>query len=363
MRKFEYVFGLLTKYKKEYGNLDIPVRCVFDGYSLGDCAQNIRVGKIKLTAEERNKFDEIGFIWRKRAPYIWRSVDQICDLLQEYYDEYGHCNVPLSYVTREGITLGERLNRIDEGLRIVSKEDKKRLDSYNYKVIKKKPSINVISFDEFYELMIQYKNEYGDCEVPKKYTTRDGIQLGLYLRRYIYYRKKFSQENIKKLESLGVDFTRKKGKYYTFDDVYDLLVKFKAEYGHCKIPLNYCTVNGVHLGWKVYDIKVGNRKITEEQRAKLDELGFDWDKSMVHKIKYSVDEIYDMLVEYKKNHGNCNLPENYHTKDGIALGAKVYYIKTGRRTISAKQREKFENLGLKFEKIYKNYEKMLKAFQ
>ena len=62
----------------------------------------------------------------------------------------------------------------------------------------------------------------------------------------------------------------------SFDKVITLLEEYKREYGDLLIPQRYCTKDGVKLGAIVKNLRYGTRKLTVEEKAKLDEIGFVW---------------------------------------------------------------------------------------
>ena len=68
----------------------------------------------------------------------------------------------------------------------------------------------------------------------------------------------------------------KVSKRISFGKVLELLKAYKNEHGDLLVPNKYCTVDGIKLGSIVQSIRTGNRKITSDERAKLNELGFVW---------------------------------------------------------------------------------------
>ncbi len=64
---FDQVIELLEEYKNEHGDLFVPAKyCTVDGIKLGSIVNNIRSGIRKTTAEEKEKLDELGFVWKVR---------------------------------------------------------------------------------------------------------------------------------------------------------------------------------------------------------------------------------------------------------------------------------------------------------
>jgi hypothetical protein len=66
-------------------------------------------------------------------------------------------------------------------------------------------------WSENIQALINYKNEFGDCEVPQKYIYKDGFALGVWVghqRRS----KNLSAEKKRQLDDLGFAWKVKKGR-------------------------------------------------------------------------------------------------------------------------------------------------------
>lgn len=272
MQKFDYVYELLVHYKAEKGNLEVPIACSYHGYNLGNCVHNIRNGRLKLSDEERDKLDSIGFIWRKRKFSHRHTVEEICELLDAYQKEYGNLIFHYDYETKDGIKLGCMLYKIDIGERKLSDDDKKKMEEYPYQIVKKSSKMY---FEEFFSYVLRFVEEYHHCKIPQSYVTKDGVKLGRIAASFQYGLREITDEQKKRLEDIGFEFGSKI-RYYTFDEIFELLQKYKEEYGHCTIMSNYYTKDHIPLGYKLYLIKIGRRKISSEQKARLDSIGFDW---------------------------------------------------------------------------------------
>lgn len=101
---------------------------------------------------------------------------------------------------------------------------------------------------------------------------------------------------------------------------------FKAEHGHCKVPLDHICSDGYKLGQTVSGIRSGNRKsTTDEQRAILDAEGFIWNASL-----YGLwwPEFIEHLRAFKVENGHCRVPKSYVCSDGYKLGHKIADIRS-----------------------------------
>lgn len=60
------------------------------------------------------------------------KFEEVVRLLLEYKEEYGHCNVPVTHKTANGIALGQVVWRIRSGRREITYEERTKLDAIGF---------------------------------------------------------------------------------------------------------------------------------------------------------------------------------------------------------------------------------------
>ena len=133
------------------------------------------------------------------------------------------------------------------------------------------------TFEEVFNLLKEYKEEHGHCNVPSDYKVGT-INLGDIVSNIRGGKRKTTNDQKAMLDS--IDFVWKihdHNSHTSFDEVVNLLEKYKEQHGHCDVP-QQCKVGTVNLGKIVGEIRIGSRKTTAEQKAKLDSIGFVWEK-------------------------------------------------------------------------------------
>ena len=138
-----------------------------------------------------------------------------------------------------------------------------------------------------YGLLILYKEEFGDCDVPQKYRSPSGEALGWWVSTQ-RTDKKMSSERKKKLDDLGFIWDPYEENW---DKNYQALEVYKKEFGDCIVPIGYKTSNEVALGSWVSSQR-RDKKISSERKIKLDDLGFIWDP-----FKALWDKNYQALID------------------------------------------------------------------
>lgn len=116
---------------------------------------------------------------------------------------------------------------------------------------------------------------------------------------------------------------------------------FVRKRGHGRVPVA-CRSGGYRLGSMTSRIRSGVRKLTNEQRAKLDALGFIWSASL-----YGLwwREFIPHLRAFVEAHGHCEVPSAHECQGGYALGAVVIRVRVGNFKLSSKQRAELDALG------------------
>ncbi|MBO5143522.1 MAG: helicase associated domain-containing protein [Clostridia bacterium] len=197
-----------------------------------------------------------------------------------------------------------------------------------------------ITSSKVIELLKAYKEEYGNLWVPINYETAEGFKLGKLVRSIKRGNRRVTAEERAKLEELG--FVWKCYSVLSFDEILELLKEYKKEHKNLHVPRAYCTTDGIRLGNLVSSIRKGERIITSEEKAKLDELGFVW---RCRHTAFSFDEILELLEEYKKEHKNLLVPQKYCTPTGIKLGVIVSSIRDGNRRTTVEEKAKLDEIG------------------
>ena len=132
-------------------------------------------------------------------------------------------------------------------------------------------------FDEFVDALEEYKNHYGNLEIPVNFTMPNGYNLGHVVSHVRSCNQFCYDEQRTKLKKLGLrlepNFQQIRMK---FSDIVIMLKEYKEEHGNCVVPYNYMMIykgNIIRLGKITYDCRSGRRKLNLTQRAILEDLG------------------------------------------------------------------------------------------
>eukprot|EP00980_Cylindrotheca_fusiformis_P006910 scaffold1442_cov128-Cylindrotheca_fusiformis.AAC.31 len=249
-------------------------------------------------------------------------------------------------------------------------------------------------WDAMFERLREYKDRYGNCLVPKRFTEDPKLGTWVETQRVQYKRlartqdesgqeiihpnKRLTTERLQKLESIGFAWVAKYVKKSSpkrnpsetlsigettmmqqerqqqrrqrlnealWEEMYQRLVHYKEQFGDCLVPRKFegdpklaTWVETQRVLWNK-EIKQGgtstpppaqpetmdmedakSKRLTAERKQKLDALGFVWSLRS-KRIDDHWDEMFRQLVDYKKVHGDCLVPSRFESN--LKLGKWV----------------------------------------
>jgi hypothetical protein len=96
---------------------------------LGRIVNSIKTGGRKTSEIEKEALNKIGFVWKV---YSHISFEEVVKLLEEYKEKHGDCLVPQSYITENGVRLGNIAKSIRAGNRKTSEGEKEILNKIGF---------------------------------------------------------------------------------------------------------------------------------------------------------------------------------------------------------------------------------------
>jgi hypothetical protein len=76
-----------------------------------------------------------------------------------------------------------------------------------------------------------------------------------------------------------------------FEDNFNKLLRYKEENGHLYVEVKRCKIEG--LGWWVSWIRKNKHKLTAEQIARIDSIGFEWNSDIAYRKRNNIKGILD----------------------------------------------------------------------
>ena len=174
-------------------------------------------------------------------------------------------------------------------------------------------------FNKWYKLAVEYRNGHGDLLVPTSYKTKSGEKLGRWISntRVAYKKGDLSPDQIEKLNAIDMVWDVKE---YVWNKMYNLAVEYRNEHGNLLVPFDYKTKSGDNLGRWISRARLAYKKgdLSPDKIEKLNAIDMVWDASIDHEEKWN--KWYPLAVEYRNEHGDLLVPQDYKTKSGEKLG-------------------------------------------
>ena len=346
---WDHYFSEASIYYAEHGDLNIPKRYTTPaGLSLGEwltTQRRVRVGQIpgNLTEQQITRLDSIGMEWGNRNDAAWeRGLEEA----RKFREQFGNLQVPAKYKTKDDYPLGKWINnarkRRNDGK--LTEERIRQLDQMGMIW-----SVFDAKWEQGYALAMNYAAKHGDLNVPVNYTTEEGEKLGAWIlnQRTAYAKEMLSQDQIGRLEEIGIYWGNRNDRQW--NEVYGAAKRYFEANGDLDVPVAYVSPEGYALGkwvrrqqYAYRNPEKSNAILSQERIELLDAVGMQWEKpdSWQHR--------YELAQEYKRCHGNLDIPAKYKTVDGIWLSRWVYnqkrLLQSGSEKLSEEQKKKLKEL-------------------
>ena len=260
-------YGELIKYKEQFGDCNVP-HAWTENKPLNKWVTKLRANyKNKKLSEDRIKrLEEIGFEW-KLISYIpsklpWKKM---FELLKEYKDEHGHCNVPDRWLENKHLSYWVSTQRRTYRKGKLTKDCIKRLEEIGFEW-----GQPLQSWEESYNALKVYKDNHGDCNVPL--IPNENKRLGKWVIRQ--RTEKLSEYRIKRLDDIGFEWNPYEKKW---EKMFELLKEYKDEYEHCNVPSKWEENKQLSAWVNTQRSHYRNNKLSEDRIKRLGDIGFVWE--------------------------------------------------------------------------------------
>lgn len=349
--QWSYWVGLLTLYKLEYGNCDVPQSYITKhSEALGSWVKRIKSDYFnsKLSQSRIDQLSQVGVVWSQLQKPV-KTVHIPIELrwnegvvaLKDHIKEFGDCYCTGTYINSVGFKLGgwisERRKSFWKG-----KLSAEKIEELN--------SLGFIWDAESYlwdRGLIAYRNyvmEFSSPLVPKAYPKQNGLNLSnwVLVKRREFVDGKLSSDKVEILNELGFVWDSIQ---YEWDKGIIALKHYIAEYNDCNVPVAYKSSYHLTLGRWIRTIRKNkvNNKLSKEKIRELDDLGFIWDVD-----KYNWEQGISALQEYKNENGDCLISDSFINKNNFSLGAWLRAIKKHykNKKLSSDQISILEEIGI-----------------
>lgn len=275
-----------------------------------------------------DKVEDCKKLFDKLEESLSASWDIMYEKAKAYYEKNGDLEIPATYFTEDGYSLGLWINTqrgLYRGTHNGKPLTQMQIDALNA-IGMRWQSIGELSWERYYEAAKKYYEENGNLLAPYSYVNENGINIGQWLVTQRMAKKNgirkwgFSEERSARLDEIGMVWDVPD---YLWEENYEAAVRYHRENGDLDVPAKYVDSEGICLGVWLDSMRKSRRtdssSLTAEQISRLDKLGMSWDDRNNRKWN----DMFRELTEYYKDNNNFNIPVSYKTKNGACLDTWV----------------------------------------
>ena len=275
-----------------------------------------------LTYDQIVSLNDLGFFNRLDREWLAKYAR-----LQIFKDTMGHCDVPARWSKNPALSVWVHNHR--GKVQIVPWRRKLLSDlGFNFRLVDKSPPID---WDDGIKRLKQYKERFGNCDVPARWSEDKSLGLWLSRLRKRDVKRSLGDEKIRQLDNLGFAWN-------PFRSAWELKLRelraFKEQHGHCRVP---GSPDG--LGCWVSNIRHTKEKLSETRIRRLNEIGFDWNPFQTY---WSTQ--YKNILDYKQRFGHANVPA--HWKENPELARWVSEQRMKKAELSPDRIQLLEDAGI-----------------
>lgn len=330
------------RYRGSHSDLLVPVHYKDkDGFALGEWIVYNRQRYLSgnLTSDRVERLEALGMVW-DTGSILWEKSYAAA---VQYYLENHTLEIPVKYVTPDGMALGVWLGSqraaYKEGVLTDAQIEKLEALGVDW------TNRNDRKWQTAYEAAVKYHAAHGNLDVPTEYIDEDGILLGKWVsrQRYAWQNPERSSARVTPerkalLDELGMNWE----KTDSWQHRYELAVEYKREHGSLAVPAQYRTEDGIWLGsWlsRQKQMLREGKKLSAKRRAALKEL-FKGEKgrrlSAPVPPACSVREQnwldnYQSARLYAEKKGSLLVPAGYVDENGFRLGVWISNLRAARK--------------------------------
>lgn len=245
--------------------------------------------------------------------------------LLEFRDANGHLDVPRRWpnnrplanwvvnqrrLIRTGQLPKDRLRQLEAlGIRWASAEERTRVRERKWECMA--------------EALAAYRNEHGDAEVPSDWPKNPKLARWIVTQRHLFRTGSLRADRRRRLETLGLEASRERGRSRRRDDAWDHLFDALADYhrahGNCNVPKNW-PENPKLARWVArqrHHLKT--QHLTPDRRHRLEELGIQRTAAAPARSRAASERprefawrgMFDALTSFKAVEGHCDVPRRW----------------------------------------------------
>ena len=206
------------------------------------------------------------------------------------------------------------------------------------------------AWDIRYGELIKYKEQFGDCNVPRNWTDNNRLGTWVGAQRTNYHSKILNDDRIRRLEDIDFAWTHpwEEIAEKKWEEMFDKLKEYSKTQGDCNF-LRWTKENAVFSRWaNTQRDNYHFKRLNDEQISLLEDIGFSWDLSISYWEK-----MFNVIKEYKEAKGNCNVYTDWTDQD-LVRWVHAQREDYKQKKLNDYQIKRLENIGFIWDPIWEN---------
>jgi hypothetical protein len=193
---------------------------------------------------------------------------------------------------------------------------------------------NYKKLNEFYEL-------HGHCLILKSDTDNKRVRDWLHEDLLLNKLGKLNEEHKSLLNKLHVDWKAYGKQWEKWEDSYRKLIRYADKTGSANISQ---LIKGLGPWLSAQRVSYRQSNLSESKSILLESIGINWNPSDNNDLKWN--EKFQLLIEFKKENGHCNISRRELPDPGIWVSAQRTAYRLGR--LPEERINKLENIGFEW---------------
>ena len=270
-----------------------------------------RFRKDQLSEEQQDLLNQVGFAWqediKKEKQQRWQ---QMYEHLVTFYQEHGHCRVPNQYPPHPELGRWVEIQRKNQRL---SEKRRQRLDAIDFTWSEDFQKERKQVWNKRYARLKAFYQAQGHTQVPEGYAPDTKLATWVvYLRQYP---DRLTKSQHRRLEEINFAWDLQAKRDAQWMEQYRKLVAFKRKQGHTRVPITY---QDQKLAKWVAKQRRSEKKLSEERRRMLNQIGFTWFRTYRKVREERWQEKLSELQAFREKYGHCRVPYDWPENKQLA---------------------------------------------
>ncbi len=265
-----------------------------------------RKGQQSLPPDRQRQLDGIGFPWGndlvKQQEDAWQ---QMYGKLKAFQARFGHVRVPSKW--KEDPALGAWVTRQRRRRNALPPAQRAQLDTLGFAWPEHISRSKQQRWLKSYRELKAFREQYGHCRVPDQYEANPALGKWVSWQRKQEREGKLPPGRKKLLAEIGFAWadTLQRESRLRWERMYLRLKRFYQKYGHSQVPEGWS--HDAKLAIWVSMLRQHEKRLSDEQRARLNELAFPWKRTLRHEREKVWEQMFQKLLVFYREKGHCRV--------------------------------------------------------